>query len=444
MLETIRQYGREQLSGEKELVVRRRHRDHYLRLAEQAEADWFGPHQAQWLNQVQAEQPNLWAALEFCLTQPGEARSGLRMAGALSWYWCVSAARDGRRWLDRALAADTEPSPERARALWADGWVAGVQGDTGHALSVLEECAGLARGFDDETTLGHATLFIGLAKWFQGELSEAAQAYEQALAHYRHAGAVNSLTALALCDLGTIVALQGDTERAVALCQECIAICQARGEQWARGWGLYELAFARWLQHDLPQVIAHTKEALRLKGALHDQVGVAWCVEMLAWVAAAEDDAQRAAVLFGMGDTLWEQIGGGSWLAGWGTAREMRSQCRAKTRDALGGPAFEAAVQRGESFTLDEAVAYTLGEREAAPPATSPVAPELPQLTRREREVATLVARGMSNKDIATKLVIAQRTAEAHVEHILTKLGFTSRNQITAWITEQQDKVVHP
>jgi non-specific serine/threonine protein kinase len=64
----------------------------------------------------------------------------------------------------------------------------------------------------------------------------------------------------------------------------------------------------------------------------------------------------------------------------------------------------------------------------------------LAQLTRREREVATLVARGMSNKDVAAKLVIAQRTAEAHVEHILTKLGFTSRNQITAWIAERQDR----
>jgi non-specific serine/threonine protein kinase len=63
----------------------------------------------------------------------------------------------------------------------------------------------------------------------------------------------------------------------------------------------------------------------------------------------------------------------------------------------------------------------------------------LAQLTRREREVATLVARGMSNKDIATKLVIAQRTAEANVEHILTKLGVTSRIQSTAWIAEQQD-----
>jgi non-specific serine/threonine protein kinase len=119
--------------------------------------------------------------------------------------------------------------------------------------------------------------------------------------------------------------------------------------------------------------------------------------------------------------------------------REVSSQCRAKARDALGQPAFEAAVQRGKRLTLDEALAYVLGEQPPPAPSTAPVVPELSQLTRREREVATLVARGMSNKDVAAKLVIAQRTAEAHVEHILTKLGFTSRNQITAWIAEQQD-----
>jgi non-specific serine/threonine protein kinase len=443
MLETIRQYGREQLGDEKELVVRRRHRDYYLRLAERGEADWFGPNQVEWLNQFHAEQPNLWAALEFCLTQPGEARTGLRMAGALYWYWIACAVRDGRRWLDRALATDTEPSPERTKALWAIGWIATAQGDTGHSLTVLHECVALAREFDGEATLGHALQFIGMARWFDDDLPAASTAHEQALAHYRNAGAEDPLTALALCDLGTIIGMQGDTERAVALCQECIAICQARGEQWAQSWGLWHLAFARWLQHDLPQVTAHTKESLRLKYALHDQVGIAWCVEMLGWVAATEDDAQRAAVMFGMSDTLWDQIGG--WLAGWGTVRELSSQCKAKVRDALGQPAFEAAVQRGKHFTLDEALAYALGEKPtarrgtAAGSAATPAAPKPALLTRREREVAELAAQGMSNKDIAATLVIAQRTAEAHVEHILTKLGITSRTLIAAWIAEQRD-----
>jgi len=437
MLETIRQYGREHLTGGKEVAVRRRHRDYYLRLTEQAEADWFGPNQVQWLDRFQAEQPNVWAALEFCLTEPGEGRCGLRMAGALYWYWVSCAVRDGRRWLDRALATDTAPSPERAKALWVTGWIASTQGDTGYALTVLRERVDPARECTDEATLGHALQFIGMARWFSGELPAASTAYEQALAHYRHAGVDNLFMASALCHLGTVVGAQGDTDRAVALCQECIAICQSHGEQWVRSWGLWHLAFARWLRHDIPQVIAHAKEALRLKYALHDQVGIAWCVELLGWVAATEDDARRAAVMFGMSDTLWQQIGGR--LAGWGTVRELSEQCKAKVREALGGPAYDAEVQRGRSCTPDEALAYALGKQPAALPATPTVASELTQLTRREREVATLVAQGMSNRDIAAKLVVAQRTAEAHVEHILTKLGFTSRTQIAAWVTEQQE-----
>ncbi|SDX37658.1 non-specific serine/threonine protein kinase [Saccharopolyspora shandongensis] len=434
MLETIRQYGREQLSKEKEETVRRRHRDYYLRLAERAEADWFGPDQAQWLERFHAEQPNVRVALEFCLTRPGQARTGLRMAGALYWYWIVRAVRDGRWWLEQALACDTEPSPERANALWGVGYLAVIQGDTAYALVVLSECVDLARVFDDEITLGHAQQFLGLARWFADELPAAAAAYEQAVAHYRNAGAQGSLPAVVLCCLGTVVGMLGDSERGVALCQECVTDCQANGERWGRSWGLWHLALAHWLQRDLPQVTAYATEALRLKHALHDHLGISWCVEMLGWVAAAEEDAQRAAVLFGMADTLWEQIG--EWLTGWATAREWSSQCQTKARDILGSRVYEAALQQGKRFTLEETVAYVLGEQ----PHTEPVAPvaasELP-LTRREREVAKLVAQGMSNKDIAVTLMVARRTAESHVEHILTKLGFTSRTQIAAWFTEQ-------
>jgi len=59
-------------------------------------------------------------------------------------------------------------------------------------------------------------------------------------------------------------------------------------------------------------------------------------------------------------------------------------------------------------------------------------------LTPRELQIADLVADGLSNREIAAKMVIAQRTAEGHVEHILAKLGFTSRVQIAAWVTQRR------
>jgi non-specific serine/threonine protein kinase len=170
MLETIRQYGHEQLTSGKEAVVRCRHRDYYLRLAErsEAESDWLGCRQLQWLDRFHTEAGNLRAALEFCLTEPGQARTALRMSGALYWYWVTRAVRDGRHWLDQALAHDTAPSRERAQALWTVGRIAAAQGDTAYALSVLEECLDLARRFDDEALRGYALQFIGQAKWLQG------------------------------------------------------------------------------------------------------------------------------------------------------------------------------------------------------------------------------------------------------------------------------------
>ncbi|EWM18993.1 transcriptional regulator, LuxR family [Kutzneria sp. 744] len=71
-------------------------------------------------------------------------------------------------------------------------------------------------------------------------------------------------------------------------------------------------------------------------------------------------------------------------------------------------------------------------------PAPSPV-DAATTLTRRERQVAELVAEGLSNKEIAARLVIAQRTAEGHVEHVLAKLGFTTRTRLAAWVTEQRE-----
>jgi non-specific serine/threonine protein kinase len=113
-------------------------------------------------------------------------------------------------------------------------------------------------------------------------------------------------------------------------------------------------------------------------------------------------------------------------------------------RRGLGDDAFAAAFAEGRALTQPAAVQLALGEQDA-PSATDTgrraggAAPSaaMAALTRREREIAGLVQQGLSNKEIAESLVISKRTAETHVEHILTKLGFTNRNQIAAWAGEQ-------
>ncbi|MFD9669727.1 response regulator transcription factor [Rhodococcus sp. NPDC059968] len=110
-------------------------------------------------------------------------------------------------------------------------------------------------------------------------------------------------------------------------------------------------------------------------------------------------------------------------------------ECVRQARRTLGVQVFDTEVRHGEAMTFENAVAYALDEEPGR--ASRPGVNSASGLTRRERQVAGLVAEGLTNKAIAAQLVISPRTAQGHVEHVLTKLGFTSRAQIAAWIVER-------
>jgi non-specific serine/threonine protein kinase len=122
-------------------------------------------------------------------------------------------------------------------------------------------------------------------------------------------------------------------------------------------------------------------------------------------------------------------------LASSRSLRVFHDECVAQVRARLGDRAFEAAWQRGAEPPTSDAVDIAL-ERSAVPAPRA--AADDSGLTKREREVAALIAEGLSNREIAARLVVAQRTAEGHVENILSKLGFTSRAQVAGWLAAQQ------
>jgi DNA-binding NarL/FixJ family response regulator len=142
--------------------------------------------------------------------------------------------------------------------------------------------------------------------------------------------------------------------------------------------------------------------------------------------------------LLGAVQQIWASIGGQALFGSpnWITPHQA---CERQARHALGDRAFETAFARGSELGLDQTVAYALGEK-PEPATEAPRAPgtEEVSLTRREQQVAELVAEGLTNKQIADRLVIAQRTAEGHAARILVKLGFTTRTQIAAWMAEQR------
>jgi DNA-binding NarL/FixJ family response regulator len=144
----------------------------------------------------------------------------------------------------------------------------------------------------------------------------------------------------------------------------------------------------------------------------------------------SEGDAERAARLLGAAESARLSIPAPlPWpFAAWHEA------CEAAARQALGGPAFSTAERHGAGLGFERAVAEALGE--ATVPAREPFrgAPPAVALTAREAEVAGLVAEGLSDREIAARLVVSPRTAETRVQHILRKLGFRSRAQIAGWV----------
>ncbi|MEV0701048.1 NB-ARC domain-containing protein [Saccharopolyspora sp. NPDC050389] len=361
LLDPTRQYGRQRLheSGEGDLL-RRRHRDHYRRLAERAEAKWFGPEQVAWNERVDSEHANLRMALEFCLAEPGEARTGLRLAGAL-WFCWVGGGRvaEGRYWLDHLLARATEPSEERAKALWTNAWIATIQGDVGPALAMLEECRDLARRIGDEAELTSALCVSGYAEHMRENPQRAVAYLEEALAKEKAGGRPSAVTVVSRPILASTVLLLGDCERARDLCEECLAMRDQYSVPWSSSWALWVLGAAAWTEGDTRQASAYARECLRIKQQLNDLVGVVLSIELLAWSAVGQD-AESAARLLGASHTLWREIGQPLFGFAPYVARHRASEEQA--RKALGPQAFDAAFEDGNNLTHHQAISYALRE----------------------------------------------------------------------------------
>ncbi|MEU0202633.1 MULTISPECIES: LuxR C-terminal-related transcriptional regulator [unclassified Streptomyces] len=444
LLDTLRQYGLEQLRrtpGE-EGAARRRQRDWMLRRAEDCERGWFGPGQPEAVARLRADRDNLRAALDFSLSTPGEARAGLRLAGALWFYWhACGAPREGLYWLDRALAAGPEPTRERARGLWVAGLLAAATQDFPRGRRHAADALALARALGDPAEAAHAEYVIGVIRLFGDDLPGALRHFEATVARGPVPGQHLSLVGLDQVELACALGYLGEADRAVEVCERALRLCERHGEQWVRSYVLRMLALAHSVRRDWPRAERHAREALRLKVAVHDVIGMALTLDLLASIAAERGAHEHAAVLLGGADRVWADIDTGRWGAH--TLNSARRDSEEKTCRALGREAFERAHRRGGGLGLAELVAHALQEPARPHPGEStadrpPHENTAIRLTRRETEVAQLVAEGLANQQIADRLVIARRTAEGHVERILSKLGFSNRSQIAAWVTAQR------
>ncbi|WP_132494991.1 ATP-binding protein [Saccharopolyspora elongata] len=435
MLDTIRHYGREKLrAADEEAALRRRHRDYFLKLTERHAAEWFGPAQEEIAVRSRREFANLRLALKYCLNTPGESQTGLRMAAALHFYWygCGPLA-EGRHWLDRMLTLDVTPSRARAAALWTNSHLAVAQGDRAAAADMAEECFQWARSAGDKNMLAHGLFALGTVEWANGgDLPRTLALMEDCLALFEALGVMTAVTAIAYVTMSATLTQLNDLDRAMAVSQQAGALCDQHGDRWARTYVLYIRSLTEWMRGDVARARACAEEALRDQQIFKDALGTVFVIESLAWYAGSSGEHERAAVLLGAAHRLYP-MEGSKPLADLPRYYLVHDECERQTRHALGDRGFQTAFDRGVSFESAQAVAYALGE-DADGTTSAPAAADDPlaQLTRRERQVAELIAEGLSNKDIAARLVISTRTAEGHVQNVLTKLGFTNRVQLAA------------
>lgn len=429
MLETVREYGGEQLvrSGAHRLM-RERHRDWYMKLVERARDDWFTGKQSSWFVRLGSELANLRSALEFSLSRPDEVPQGLELAARICNYWMRLGMSEGRHWMDRALSVADGPDERVLNVLWIDAWAAGIQGDLQGAVELTERCRVMAEQLDSPNPA--VPMVRGITAFYAGDPERASALLGEALEGFRSAGDA-TFTWVALFYVALVASFTGSAD-AGRLTAECLST--AGDAQWCQSHALWISAMNRWREGEPEEAVAMARDGLRQKASVGDLWGIANCIELLAWVHDAMGQHRYAAGLLGSAQTFWRATG--TSVRG-GAARGARHDaCETRLREQLGDGAFLKAFERGAGLGQEQSVVYALGET-TAQPASEEIRDDS-QLTSRQREVAQLLAEGLTNKEIAERLVIAQRTAEAHVENILTRLGFSSRAQIAAWSVEHR------
>ena len=452
LLETIRQYGWDRLGerGEDELPqLLRRHRDFYLRLACQAADTWCGPDQEAALARLRVEHGNLRAAFETCMTDPDGPAAALELASALRFHWTSGGfLGEGSRWLDAALALPDQPPRARVTALWVAAWVALLQGDAPAAAARLAECEQLASVLPDRRAAAHAESLRATALMFVGDVSGATARFESAASVLHEVGDPEG-ELRALFQLGFCHTQIGDSERATTVHKRGLALSEARGERLLRSFLFMMMGFDAWQRGNVGEAVARHVEGLSIQRSFDDPLCVGLMIEGLAWVADSCGDHACSAALLGAARAAWSH--GGTTIHAFGPRVAAYSvECERRTRQALGNAALEAIIEENGALTVAQAISLALDQSVAvgapapapAPvPAPAPAAaaePPTSPLTRREQEIAVLIARGMTNRTIASVLVLSPRTIDGHVGRIFAKLGFVSRAQVAAWVSERK------
>lgn len=433
LLDTLRHYGRIRLRelGE-EAVTQKRHFE-WIRALGRLVGAWDS-RQVEMFDRIHRERDNLWTALDFCLRQPGEAEAGAELAQHLMAYWASRGPwSDVRRVLNSLIEVTPEDSLPRARLFWVAAIMAITQNDYGASAALTRDSLRIGTELKDVEVVAWSLVLSAFPLWIAGDLAEAEALAQSglALARLMHLERVELDGLATLCGISLA---RGELDRVIELGERGMALSRECGELWLRGYLFNFMSQVSWLRGNRQVAEAQAKEGAACKHSLDDRQGLATLLETLAWMAAERGAHGRAATIIGSA----ERVRDSSTLALSDLFRPQHDRSVALALQGLGQKAFDEGFARGRAMTIDDGVAFAMEERQQPPKPTSAVKTESrTPLTRREMEISRLIADDLSNREIATRLFLSERTVETHITNILNRLGLNSRIQLIRWLGSQ-------
>jgi predicted ATPase/DNA-binding CsgD family transcriptional regulator len=421
MLETIHEFGREQLaaSGEAD-VAATRHAAWCVALADGVRRSGRLSHH-DGLAQLEAEHPNLRAALTWLLER-GETTNALHLVGLLAEFWMRHGHWvEGAAWLERALAADGgRPTAARANALVGLNMLLWPRYDYATAERMLHEAEQIALQTGDVGALAYARLHQGYIALYRGDLD---------LAETRGNECVVTCEAIpqqfschgALWLLARTALAQGADDLAAVRFERLLASARAEGDDISIANGCWGLALLAQRRGEIRIAIAGFAAAAAVCRGFGDHSFATGCLDWAATATATIGLNESAVRLFAAADATRASAGMAEF------PRERHEQVLAAARAALGAARFDAAWSAGAALSLDEAIAEATDLAAQATGAVTGQAVIPAGLTARERDVLRLLTNGLTDKEIAAALGIGRRTVSNHVATIRDKLGAPSR-----------------
>jgi predicted ATPase/DNA-binding CsgD family transcriptional regulator len=381
-----------------------------------------------WLHWADLEIDNIRAILDWCRIG-GDAERGTGLSASLGWFWITRATTEGIRWLDEFLGATSADAAAYGWACFIRGFLSVLKNDPPAAQRWLRNAIATARRTGQRELLTEALAMASIAEDTAGDHICARAFLDEARATADTLDYPPGM--LAVLQAQTLLGFaHGDQRAARAAAAEGADLARATGDLYGLEMMALNLGSAWLAAGNLDAARPALIEALQIARRIDDRVSLAYLLGALAYLAVASRRASLAARLLGATETA-RATTGITLLPHFAKSLPAVEQLAVAS---LGAPRFEAGFAAGRQLTRTAAIKLALGE----PANSGTTARDLDRaspLSAREAEIASLVADGLTNKQIASRLFLSERTVDSHVRNILTKLGSSSRAQIATWVT---------